>query len=249
MRDNVSQEEAKRLLHLHRIEKLLVLDADDNCIGLVTVKDIEKARLNPFASKDDQGRLRVAAARRSATRAFVRSELLLQAGADVIVVDTAHGHSVKVLDTVAAVKRLSNETQVIAGNVATAEGARALIDHGADAIKVGIGPGSICTTRIVAGVGVPQLTAILETVAVASEAGVPVIADGGIKYSGDLAKALAAGASVVMIGGLLAGTEESPGRSISIRAAATKPIGAWVRSARWREVRPTAISRLKSRIR
>jgi len=211
VRDNVSQEEAKRLLHLHRIEKLLVLDADDNCIGLVTVKDIEKARLNPFASKDDQGRLRVAAATTVGDAGLRRSELLLQAGADVIVVDTAHGHSVKVLDTVAAVKRLSNETQVIAGNVATAEGARALIDHGADAIKVGIGPGSICTTRIVAGVGVPQLTAILETVAAASGAGVPVIADGGIKYSGDLAKALAAGASVAMVGGLLAGTEESPG--------------------------------------
>ena len=211
VRDNVSQEEAKRLLHTHRIEKLLVLDADGNCIGLVTVKDIEKARLNPFASKDDQGRLRVAAATSVGEAGARRSELLLQAGADVIVVDTAHGHSVKVLDTVAAVKRLSNETQVIAGNVATAEGARALIDHGADAIKVGIGPGSICTTRIVAGVGVPQLTAILETVAVASGAGVPVIADGGIKYSGDLAKALAAGASVAMVGGLLAGTEESPG--------------------------------------
>jgi IMP dehydrogenase len=211
VRDNVSQEEAKRLLHLHRIEKLLVLDSDDNCTGLVTVKDIEKARLNPFASKDDQGRLRVAAATTVGDAGLRRSELLLEAGADVIVVDTAHGHSVKVLDTVAAVKRLSNETQVIAGNVATADGARALIDHGADAIKVGIGPGSICTTRIVAGVGVPQLTAILDTVVVASSAGVPVIADGGIKYSGDLAKALAAGASVAMVGGLLAGTEESPG--------------------------------------
>ena len=211
VRENVSQEEAKRLLHQYRIEKLLVLDADDNCIGLVTVKDIEKARLNPFASKDEQGRLRVAAATTVGDKGRERSERLLAAGADVIVVDTAHGHSVKVLDAVAAVKRQSNETQVIAGNVATAEGARALIDHGADAIKVGIGPGSICTTRIVAGVGVPQLTAILETVAVAEKAGVPVIADGGIKFSGDLAKALAAGASAAMIGGLLAGTEESPG--------------------------------------
>ena len=182
-----------------------------NCIGLITVKDIEKARLNPFAAKDDQGRLRVAAATSVGDKGIERTERLLAAGCDVIVVDTAHGHSEMVLKAVAAVKRLSNQTQVIAGNVATGEAARALIDSGADAIKVGIGPGSICTTRIVAGVGVPQLTAILDTVAVADETGMPVIADGGIKYSGDLAKALAAGASVAMVGGLLAGTEESPG--------------------------------------
>jgi len=175
------------------------------------VKDIEKARLNPFAAKDDQGRLRVAAATTVGDKGLERSARLLAAGCDVIVVDTAHGHSEMVLRAVAAVKRLSNEAQVIAGNVATGEAARALIDSGADAIKVGIGPGSICTTRIVAGVGVPQLTALLDTVAVASASGVPVIADGGIKYSGDLAKALAAGASVAMVGGLLAGTEESPG--------------------------------------
>jgi IMP dehydrogenase len=211
VRDNVSQEEAKRLLHTHRIEKLLVVDADDNCIGLVTVKDIEKARLNPHACKDEQGRLRVAAATTVGDKGLERTERLLEADCDVIVVDTAHGHSEMVLRTVAAVKRLSNATQIIAGNVATGEAARALIDAGADAIKVGIGPGSICTTRIVAGVGVPQLTAILETVAAAADAGVPVIADGGIKYSGDLAKALAAGASVGMVGSLLAGTEESPG--------------------------------------
>jgi IMP dehydrogenase len=209
VKDSVNQEEAKRLLHTHRIEKLLVVDADDNCIGLVTVKDIEKARLNPHACKDDQGRLRVAAATTVGDKGAERTERLLAAGCDVIVVDTAHGHSEMVLRTVAAVKRLSNETQVVAGNVATGEAARALIDVGADAIKVGIGPGSICTTRIVAGVGMPQLTAILETVAAAGD--VPVIADGGIKYSGDLAKALAAGASVAMIGSLLAGTEESPG--------------------------------------
>jgi IMP dehydrogenase len=211
VRDNVSQDEAKRLLHQHRIEKLLVVDDDENCIGLVTVKDIEKARLNPNSSKDEQGRLRVAAATTVGDKGLARTERLLDAGCDVIVVDTAHGHSVMVLDTVAAVKRASNQTQVIAGNVATAEAARALIDAGADAIKVGIGPGSICTTRIVAGVGVPQLTAIMDTVSVAEKAGVPVIADGGIKFSGDLAKALAAGASVAMIGSLLAGTEESPG--------------------------------------
>jgi IMP dehydrogenase len=211
VRDNVNKDEAKRLLHQHRIEKLLVVDSNDNCIGLVTVKDIEKARLNPFASKDDQGRLRVAAATTVGDKGVDRTERLLAAGCDVVVVDTAHGHSEMVLKTVAAVKRMSNETQVIAGNVATGDAARALIDSGADCIKVGIGPGSICTTRIVAGVGVPQLTALLDTVAAADESGVPVIADGGIKYSGDLAKALAAGASVAMVGGLLAGTEESPG--------------------------------------
>jgi len=209
--DNISQEEAKRLLHAHRIEKLLVIDSAGNCVGLVTVKDIEKARLHPSACKDEQGRLRVAAATTVGDKGLERTERLLDVGCDVIVVDTAHGHSELVLKAVTAVKRLSNEAQVIAGNVATGEAARALIDAGADAIKVGIGPGSICTTRIVAGVGMPQLTAVMETAAVADAAGVPVIADGGIKFSGDLAKALAAGASVAMIGSLLAGTEESPG--------------------------------------
>jgi IMP dehydrogenase len=211
VQDNVSQEEAKRLLHQHRIEKLLVVDAEDNCVGLVTVKDIEKARLNPFASKDDQGRLRVAAATAVGDKGKERTERLLDAGCDVIVVDTAHGHSEMVLQTVAAVKKASNQTQVLAGNVATGEAAQALIDMGADAIKVGIGPGSICTTRVIAGVGVPQLTAVIDAVTAAREADVPVIADGGIKYSGDLAKALAAGASAAMVGGLLAGTDESPG--------------------------------------
>jgi IMP dehydrogenase len=211
VRENVSQEEAKRLLHQHRIEKLLVVNGNGNCIGLVTVKDIEKARLNPNACKDDQGRLRVAAATTVGDKGLARTERLLDAGCDVIVVDTAHGHSVLVLEAVAAVKRMSNEAQVLAGNIATADAARALIDAGADAIKVGIGPGSICTTRIVAGVGVPQLTAILDAAVVAADAGVTVVADGGIKYSGDLAKALAAGASVAMVGSLLAGTEESPG--------------------------------------
>ncbi len=181
VRDTVSQEEAKRLLHTHRIEKLLVVDTQDNCIGLVTVKDIEKARLNPHACKDEQGRLRVAAATTVGDKGLARTEHLLAAGCDVVVIDTAHGHSEMVLKAVTAVKRMSNEAQVLAGNVATGDAARALIDAGADAIKVGIGPGSICTTRIVAGVGMPQLTAIMETVEAASQADVPVIADGGIK--------------------------------------------------------------------
>ncbi len=209
--DGVSQEEAKRLLHKHRIEKLLVVDDAYRCIGLITVKDIEKAQLHPNACKDDQGRLRVAAATTVGDEGFARSEALLAAGADVIIVDTAHGHSSRVAEAVQRIKKLSNATQVIAGNVATGDGARALIDAGADAVKVGIGPGSICTTRIVAGIGVPQLTAILDVVEVARKADVPVIADGGIKYSGDLAKAIAAGAECAMIGSLFAGTEESPG--------------------------------------
>ncbi len=209
--DGVTREEAKRLLHQHRIEKLLVVDDHYRCIGLVTVKDIEKAQAHPTACKDDKGRLRVAAATGVGKDGLVRAEALIEVEVDVIVVDTAHGHSEGVLQAVSAVKRLSNETQVVAGNVATAEGARALVDAGADAVKVGIGPGSICTTRIVAGVGVPQLTALLDTVKVCRETDTPVIADGGIKYSGDLAKAIAAGADCIMIGSLLAGTEESPG--------------------------------------
>ena len=211
VKEGVGQEEAKRLLHQHRIEKLLVVDDQFRCTGLVTVKDIEKAQLHPDASKDAQGRLRVAAATTTGDKGFDRVERLIDAGCDLIVVDTAHGHSQHVLAMVERVKRLSNATQVLAGNIATSDAAKALIDAGADAIKVGIGPGSICTTRIVAGVGVPQLTAIMDAVSVASAQGVPVVADGGIKYSGDLAKALAAGASVAMIGSLLAGTDESPG--------------------------------------
>jgi IMP dehydrogenase len=211
VREGVSQDEAKRLLHHHRIEKLLVVDDQYRCVGLITVKDIEKAVANPNACKDEQGRLRVAAATTVGDKGYERTELLIEAGVDLVVVDTAHGHSKLVLDAVTRIKKQSNAVQVVAGNIATADGAKALIHAGADAIKVGIGPGSICTTRIVAGVGVPQLTAILDAVSAASTTDTPVIADGGIKYSGDLAKAIAAGADCAMIGSLLAGTDETPG--------------------------------------
>jgi len=211
VRDGVSRDNAKRLLHTHRIEKLLVVDETGRCVGLITVKDIEKAQLNPNAVKDAHGRLRVAAASTVGDAGFERSLALIDAGVDLLVIDTAHGHSVRVSEAVQRVKRESNSTRIVAGNVATAEGARALIDAGADCIKVGIGPGSICTTRMVAGVGVPQLAAVMACAEEADRHGVPIIADGGIKFSGDLAKALAGGASCVMIGSLLAGTDESPG--------------------------------------
>ncbi len=211
VKSGVSQEEAKRLLHQFRIEKLVVVDDAYRCVGLITVKDIEKAEKHPHACKDEHGRLRVAAATTVGEDGYERTERLIAAGCDLIVVDTAHGHSRPVLDAVNRIKRLSNSTQVIAGNVATAAATSALIEAGADAIKVGIGPGSICTTRIVAGVGVPQLTAILDCVAEARKSGIPVIADGGVRFSGDITKALAAGADAVMIGSLLAGTDESPG--------------------------------------
>ncbi len=209
--ENVEQDEAKRLLHQHRIEKLLVVDTQGRLVGLVTVKDIEKSQLNPNATKDAQGRLRVAAATSVGDDGFERAERLIDAGVDLLVIDTAHGHSQRVLDAVTRAKKLSNSVRVVAGNVATADGTRALIDAGADAVKVGIGPGSICTTRIVAGVGVPQLSAVMAAAEEANKAGLGVIADGGIKFSGDLAKALAGGASAAMIGSLLAGTDESPG--------------------------------------
>jgi len=209
--ENVSHDEAKRLLHKRRIEKLIVVDKDYRCVGLITVKDMEKAQNFPNACKDERGRLRVAAATGVGEDGLRRAELLFDAGVDVLVVDTAHGHSEGVLKAVERVRKLSNYTQVVAGNVATRDGAKALVDAGADAIKVGIGPGSICTTRVVAGVGVPQMTAILETVEACRKQGIPVISDGGIKFSGDLAKALAAGASVAMIGALFAGTDEAPG--------------------------------------
>jgi IMP dehydrogenase len=209
--EGVDMSEAKQLLHRHRIEKLLVVDSENHCVGLITVKDIEKAQAYPDACKDSQGRLRVAAATGVGDSGYERAEALLDAGVDVIVVDTAHGHSHGVLEQIRRIKHLSNEAQIIGGNIATGEAASALIDAGADALKVGIGPGSICTTRVVAGVGVPQLTAIESVASVANGQGVPVIADGGIKYSGDLAKAIAAGADCAMIGSLLAGTDEAPG--------------------------------------
>ncbi len=213
VRPGVTSREARRLLHAHRIEKLLVVDDAGHCIGLITVKDIERAVTYPVATKDGAGRLRVAAATTVGDLGFERTEALLDAECDLVVVDTAHGHSDRVAEAVARIKRLSNNAQVIAGNVATADAARALIDAGADGIKVGIGPGSICTTRVVAGVGVPQLTAIIDTAEAAMRLGVPVIADGGLRTSGDVAKALAAGAAAVMVGSLLAGTEEAPGET------------------------------------
>ncbi|MES2450963.1 MAG: IMP dehydrogenase [Pseudomonadota bacterium] len=209
----VDQEEARRMLHQRRIEKLLVVDDAYRCIGLITVKDIEKAVMYPNATKDETGRLRVAAASTVGDKGFERTEALIDAELDLIVIDTAHGHNRDVARAVERAKRISNSVQVIAGNVATAEATRALIDAGADGIKVGIGPGSICTTRVVAGVGVPQLTAVMDCAEEAAKSGVPVIADGGIRTSGDMAKAIAAGASTVMIGSLLAGTEEAPGET------------------------------------
>lgn len=204
-------EEARQLLHKHRIERLVIVDDEGKCVGLLTVKDMEKAQLNPNAAKDDQGRLRVAAASTVGDAGFERTQALIEAGVDAIVIDTAHGHSQSVLDAVTRVKKLSNSVQVVAGNVATGDATKALIDAGADCVKVGIGPGSICTTRIVAGVGVPQLTAIEDCAEAASRTGTPIIADGGIKFSGDFAKALAAGASTAMMGSAFAGTEEAPG--------------------------------------
>ena len=249
--EGVSSDEAKKLLHQRRIEKLLVVDEAYRCVGLITVKDIEKANKFPGASKDEKGRLRTAAATTVGEKGYHRAQMLLDADVDVIVVDTAHGHSKGVLEAVTRVKKLSNYTQVIAGNVATAEGARALIDAGADAVKIGIGPGSICTTRMVAGVGVPQLTAILEASEVCHAAGVPAIGDGGIKYSGDLAKAIAAGADCAMIGSLLAGTDEAPGEVMLYQGRSYKSyrgmgsIGAMARGSADRYFQAEVASTLK----
>ena len=209
--EGIDRSDAKRLLHQHRIEKLLVVDDAYRCIGLITVNDIEKAENFPNSCRDQQGRLRAAAAIGTGFDSIERAERLIDAEVDIIIVDTAHGHSQKVLHAVEAVKKLSNSPAIIAGNVATSDGAKALIDAGADGIKVGIGPGSICTTRIVAGVGIPQFTAIMNATETCHKQGIPVIADGGIKFSGDLAKAIGVGASCAMIGSLFAGTQESPG--------------------------------------
>ena len=211
VREGTSQDEARAILQQHRIERLIVVDGAYRAVGLITVKDMEKAQAHPLAAKDGQGRLLVGAASTVGDVGYERSMALVEAGVDVVVIDTAHGHSVQVSQAVARVKRETNRVQIVAGNVATYDAAKALIDAGADAVKVGIGPGSICTTRIVAGVGVPQLTAIADAVRAGRESGVPIIADGGIKFSGDLAKAIAAGASTAMMGSMFAGTEEAPG--------------------------------------
>ena len=211
VKESVSKEEARKLLHQHRIEKLVVVDEDGFCVGLITVKDMEKSQNHPDACKDEQGRLRVAAATGVGKDGLSRAEALIDAGVDVLIVDTAHGHSKMVLDAVSKISKLSKEVALIGGNVATGDATKALIDAGANGVKVGIGPGSICTTRMVAGVGVPQLSAIIDCVEVANKFSVPIIADGGIKYSGDIAKAIAGGSSAVMVGSLLAGTDETPG--------------------------------------
>jgi IMP dehydrogenase len=210
----VDPDEAKKLLHKHRIEKLLVVDQDYRCTGLITVKDIEKARLHPNACKDDKGRLRAAAAIGTGDDGMLRAEALIGAGADMIVIDTAHGHSARVIEQVKRVRKLSNSTQIMAGNIATGDAAKALIDAGADAVKVGIGPGSICTTRIVAGVGMPQLTAVMDVAEACHKQNIPLVADGGIRFSGEIAKAIGGGADAVMLGSLFAGTDESPGEVV-----------------------------------
>lgn len=218
----VSQAEAQRLLHQRRIEKLLVVDDDYRCVGLITVKDIEKAVTYPSATKDASGRLRAAAATTVGDAGFERTEALIDAECDLIVLDTAHGHSKMVAQAVERIRKISNRIQIVAGNVATADATRALIDAGADCVKVGIGPGSICTTRVIAGVGVPQLTAIMDAAEEAAKSGIPIIADGGLRTSGDIAKALAAGASCVMVGSLLAGTAEAPGETFLYQGRAFK---------------------------
>jgi IMP dehydrogenase len=210
-RHPIDIKKARQAMRESRVEKVIVLDDDRRCIGLLTISDIEKSVLHPQACKDDRGRLRVAAASTIGDTGFERSIALIDAGADVIAIDTAHGHSKFVIQAVERLRKYSDEVCIIAGNVATADGVRALADAGADGIKVGIGPGSICTTRIIAGVGIPQITAIMDCAKAAAEYGIPVIADGGVKFSGDIAKAIAAGASCVMVGSILAGTDEAPG--------------------------------------
>jgi IMP dehydrogenase len=221
-KNNISKQEAKRLLHKNKIERILIVDNNGNCVGLITGKDIEKSKQFPNACKDKEGRLRVAAAIGIGKDGFKRAESLIEAGVDILVIDTAHGHSKGVIDTIIEIKKFHSEIDLIAGNIATAAAAKALIEAGVDGLKIGIGPGSICTTRVVAGVGVPQLSAILEVAEICHEAKIPFISDGGIRFSGDLAKAIAAGASCVMLGSLLAGTEESPGEMILYKGRSYK---------------------------
>ncbi len=218
----VSKSEAKSLLHRNKIERIILTDSSGNCIGLMTGKDLEKTKQFPLASKDEEGRLLVAAATGVGREGIKRAEALIEAGVDIVVIDTAHGHSAGVIETVRELKKAYPKQNFIAGNIATSEAAKALIDAGADAVKVGIGPGSICTTRVVAGVGVPQLSALLDVVEYCDSVKIPVISDGGIRFSGDLAKAIAAGASCVMLGGLLAGAEETPGEIVLFKGRSYK---------------------------
>jgi IMP dehydrogenase len=251
VKPGVDQAEARRLLHKHRIERLLVVDDAGHCVGLMTVKDMIKAEAYPNAAKDEHGRLRVAAASTVGDAGFERAEALIDAGVDAVVIDTAHGMSASVLEQVKRIKAASNATQVVAGNVATYDGARALFDVGADTVKVGIGPGSICTTRIVAGVGVPQLTAIMDCRRAADGFDGSIIADGGIKYSGDLAKAIAAGADSVMMGSMLSGTEEAPGETFLYKGRAYKSyrgmgsVGAMARGSADRYFQKEVTDRMK----
>ena len=246
---DITPEQARHLLHRHRIEKLVVVDEAGRCVGLITVKDMDKAQAHPSSVKDALGRLRCAAATGVGEDGFRRVEALIAAEVDVVVVDTAHGHSGGVLAAIERIKRMSNAVQVVAGNVATPEGVEALIAAGADAVKIGIGPGSICTTRIVAGVGVPQLTAVLESAAAARAQGVPAIADGGIRTSGDIAKAIAAGADCVMMGSLFAGTDEAPGEVFLYQGRSYKSYRGMARSAPWPAAAPTATSSRRCRTR
>ena len=221
-KSNIGKNDARELLHKNRIERIIIIDDHGNCTGLITSKDLEKTKQFPNACKDAQGRLRVAAAIGTGKDGIKRAESLIEAGVDILLIDTSHGHSKGVIDTLKEIKKSYPDQDIIAGNIATAEAARMLIDVGADAIKVGIGPGSICTTRVVAGVGVPQLSAILEVARICNPAKIPVISDGGIRFSGDLAKAIAAGASLVMLGSLLAGTEETPGEIVLYKGRSYK---------------------------
>lgn len=221
-KQNISKSEAKNLLHKNKIERIIIIDNAGNCVGLMTGKDIEKTKQFPFASKDDEGRLLVASATGVGKDGIKRAEGLIEAGSDVVVVDTAHGHSQAVIATVKELKKLFPKQEIIAGNIATKEASKALFDAGVDAVKVGIGPGSICTTRVIAGVGVPQLSALFDVLEFCDKVKLPVISDGGIRFSGDLAKAIAGGASAVMLGGLLAGTEETPGEIVLFKGRSYK---------------------------